>query len=118
MPDATARWHPSEDAIIRDRYAHAGPEGTRITLALAGYTRGAAAVRARASALRVRRRPIGKRHHATEPATGRAPDPNYQYFWPITFSDAFEYHPQFADAMRGLLRDDWQPTTPDSVSRS
>jgi len=117
MPEAHTPWTPAEDEIIRERYAHTGPEGTRITLALAGYARGAGAIRARASALKVRKRPIGKRHHAHEPATGRRPDPNYQYFWPPVFSDAFEYHPQFADAMRGTLRDDWQPTTPDQVSQ-
>jgi len=114
--EPNTRWHPDEDAIIRDRYAHAGPEGTRITLALAGYTRGAAAIRARASTLKVRKRPIGARHHAHEPATGRRPDPNYQYFYPPRFSDACHYHPQFALAMRGELRDDWQPTNPDTVS--
>ena len=53
-----------------------------------------------------------------DPATGRRPDPNYQYFRPPRFEDAFEYHPQFRAAMRGALNDTWVPySDPAEVSR-
>jgi hypothetical protein len=44
-----------------------------------------------------------------DPATGRRPNPNHQYFWPIRFADAFEYHPQLALAFTGELTDTWVP---------
>jgi len=110
------RWHPAEDDIIRERYPHTGPEGTRVALALAGYTRGAAAIRARASALQVRKRPIGKRHHAHEPATGARPNPNYSWDYDPGFEHIFEYHPQLELAFAGRLHDDWRPHNPDEVT--
>ena len=111
------RWTQPEDALVRDRYPHVGPEGTRIALALAGYTRATASVRARASALSIRKRPIGDRHANAEPGTGARPDPNYQYAYPIRFSDVFVYHPQLADALCGTLRDDWRAINPDEVTQ-
>jgi hypothetical protein len=112
---ANTPWAPDEDAIIRDRYPHVGPEGTRIALALAGYSRGAPAVRARASALQVRKRPIGRRHANHEPATGRRPDPNYSWDYDPGFEHLFEYHPQLELAFAGRLHDDWQAHNPDEV---
>jgi hypothetical protein len=44
-----------------------------------------------------------------EPATGWPPDPNHQYWYPITFTDAFEYHPQLALSFTGELTDTWIP---------
>jgi len=109
------RWTPEEDDIVRDRYPHVGPEGTRIALALAGYSRPAPTVRARASTLGVRKRPIGKRHQQAEPATSKRPCPNYSWDYDRGFEHLFEYHPQFELAFAGRLHDDWQPHNPDEV---